>query len=322
MTSTTQKRCSRCGESKPLIDFSKSGVKHGKQRRNSWCKACFNRYHQTIRTTDPSAEKARQQKWRMKHRDRNKTIRRKKREAVLRHYGRGSLACLCCGEAGLEFLAIDHIHGGGGKHRRETGLVGHNLVEWLIRNGLPSGYRALCHNCNMARGLYGACPHEQRRQWPSDVFVHHLAWVDPDVSLGSGTQVWQFSTIRSGAVLGPHCAVGAAAFVGVNAKLGECVRLQHAAHVTDHAVVGDRVFWGNAAHSGNDRHPVVNNPGFKREPPIVEDDVSIGTGAVLLPGVRLGRGCVVGAGAVVTKDVPPYMTCVGNPARVITKRGA
>lgn len=80
------------------------------------------------------------------------------RAAILDHYGR---ACACCGEAHTEFLALDHINGGGNEHRATTGTRGGSaFYRWIAKNGFPDGYRILCHNCNMARGLYGYCPHE------------------------------------------------------------------------------------------------------------------------------------------------------------------
>lgn len=84
-------------------------------------------------------------------------IRQAARLAVLTYYSGGTPRCACCGEARLEFLSIDHIHGGGKKHIQE---IGFNLVRWLKANGLPDGYRVLCHNCNFALGHYGYCPHE------------------------------------------------------------------------------------------------------------------------------------------------------------------
>jgi UDP-2-acetamido-3-amino-2,3-dideoxy-glucuronate N-acetyltransferase len=153
------------------------------------------------------------------------------------------------------------------------------------------------------------------------VVVHPKAHLGDAVVLGAGTKIWQFASIMSGARLGAQCAAGPCSFVGINARLGNAVRIQHAAHLTDHIVVGDRVFVGNGVMTTNDRHPIVNNPGFRREPPVIEDDVSIGAGAVILAGVRLGQGCVIGAGAVVTKSVPPFETWVGNPARRLVRTG-
>jgi hypothetical protein len=81
----------------------------------------------------------------------------KLRVEVLRHYGQ---ACSCCGESTQEFLCIDHIKGGGGKHRNEIGS-GYCFYLWLRSSGYPDGYRVLCHNCNMAIGFYGYCPHDK-----------------------------------------------------------------------------------------------------------------------------------------------------------------
>ena len=83
-----------------------------------------------------------------------------RRERVIEHYGG---RCACCGESRFEFLAIDHINGGGDKHRLEVGR-GSLMVAWIIRQGFPDGFQLLCHNCNQAKGYYGACPHERERE--------------------------------------------------------------------------------------------------------------------------------------------------------------
>jgi acetyltransferase-like isoleucine patch superfamily enzyme len=75
------------------------------------------------------------------------------------------------------------------------------------------------------------------------------------------------------------------------------------------------VFVGPSVICTDDKYPRVNNPNYQAAPPVIEDDVNIGAGAVILPGIRLGAGCTIGAGAVVTKDVPAGETWVGVPAR-------
>lgn len=86
--------------------------------------------------------------------------RRRLRKEALDHYGG---ACSCCEETAFEFLAIDHIDGGGNKHRKEVsnGNGGYAFYLFLRREGWPEGFRVLCHNCNQAIGLYGHCPHQR-----------------------------------------------------------------------------------------------------------------------------------------------------------------
>jgi len=83
------------------------------------------------------------------------------RKIVLEHYSGGVPECACCGEIFIEFLSIDHIHGGGTRHRREVINGKYNsLYLWLLDKGLPEGYRVLCMNCNVSLGHYGYCPHQ------------------------------------------------------------------------------------------------------------------------------------------------------------------
>ena len=83
----------------------------------------------------------------------NKTARAKFRSLVLQAYGGNNPSCACCGIGHQEFLSIDHIHGGGAKHRKAVG----NVYEFLVKSNFPNGFRLLCHSCNMALGLYGKC---------------------------------------------------------------------------------------------------------------------------------------------------------------------
>jgi hypothetical protein len=77
----------------------------------------------------------------------------------IKHYSNGTMSCACCGENHYEFLAIDHINGGGDSMRKELGHG--NIGRVLKARGFPLGYRILCHNCNMAIGFYGYCPHQK-----------------------------------------------------------------------------------------------------------------------------------------------------------------
>jgi len=86
---------------------------------------------------------------------------REQKNRILIHYGGNPPKCACCGEDKIEFLSIDHINGGGRKHRKEIGKSGMPFYRWLIKNNFPNGYRVLCHNCNLSLGFYGYCPHNK-----------------------------------------------------------------------------------------------------------------------------------------------------------------
>lgn len=89
---------------------------------------------------------------------RGKTRRQKERIQIMKFYGGDVPCCKCCGEHITEFLCIDHINGGGGIQRKKLGNAG--IYRWIIRNRYPKGFQILCHNCNLAKGFYGVCPHE------------------------------------------------------------------------------------------------------------------------------------------------------------------
>jgi|SRR5579859_4614183 len=101
--------------------------------------------------------------WKKRNKDRyNKAVQRRSRHVrmeVMLAYGDH---CVCCGEWRYEFLAFDHVDGGGYKHRQEVPAI-RAMAPWLKRNDLPEGFRILCHNCNAAHGFYGYCPHEEER---------------------------------------------------------------------------------------------------------------------------------------------------------------
>ena len=84
---------------------------------------------------------------------------RRRRKIILQFYGGNPPKCKCCGESIIQFLCIDHINGGGSKHRKEMGQSGSNLYRWIVKNDFPKGFQVLCNNCNMAKGFYGECPH-------------------------------------------------------------------------------------------------------------------------------------------------------------------
>lgn len=151
--------------------------------------------------------------------------------------------------------------------------------------------------------------------WSNNPTFYGSVVVSTTAKFGVECVIWQFATVCEGAVLGNHVVIGSCAWVGKRASLGNDVRIQHGAFVVNDAKVGNRVFIGPNVTFTDDKYPMVNNAQYEAAPPIVEDDVSIGAGAVICPGVTLGRGACIGAGAVVTHNVDPFTTVVGIPAR-------
>jgi hypothetical protein len=148
--------------------ISKNPEKH-KERQREWARnnpeKCRERVRKWIRA---NPEKDRQHT--LKY---NRAIKLE----VLAHYSNGVPECSCCGESRIEFLSIDHVNGGGNKHRKEIGKV--HFYAWLKRNNFPLGYRVLCFNCNMAFGLFGYCPHEIEKKIVEG--VKHASFIPSDL---------------------------------------------------------------------------------------------------------------------------------------------
>lgn len=134
------------------------------------------------------------------------------------------------------------------------------------------------------------------------------------MKVGAGTKIWHpDKSVLLECLIGERCTIHAPVWIGSNVVVGDDCKIQAFAFLPDGVILGDRVFIGPHVCFTNDKHP----PSKEWLKTLVADEVSIGANATILPGISIGRGAVVGAGAVVTKDVPPWSTVVGNPARVV-----
>ncbi len=149
-----------------------------------------------------------------------------------------------------------------------------------------------------------------------DYFVHETAVVDDGCTIGKGTKIWHFSHIMSGSRIGNDCNIGQNVVVSPEVVLGNNVKVQNNVSIYTGVVCGDDVFLGPSCvftNVINPRSAVNRKDSFLKT--MVGEGASIGANATIVCGNNIGKYAFVGAGAVVTKDVPPYALVVGNPAR-------
>lgn len=147
-----------------------------------------------------------------------------------------------------------------------------------------------------------------------NAFIHPSALVDAS-KIGTGTRIWQFVVVLAGAVIGEETNICSHVFVESDVVIGDRVTIKAGVQLWDGITIEDGVFVGPNVTFINDRHPRSGNRGFVLERTILRQGCSIGGGACILPGIEIGEGAMVGAGAVVTKNVAANMTVIGNPAR-------
>ncbi len=160
----------------------------------------------------------------------------------------------------------------------------------------------------------------------ADAFLHPTALVESE-QVGADTRIWAFAHVLAGARIGTRCNLGDHVFVECDAVIGDNVTVKNNVCVWDGVTLEDDVFVGPNVAFTNDRfprsarmpgaHQRYRDPSQWRVETVVERGASIGANATILPGVRIGRYSLVGAGAVVAEDVEPFALVVGSPARRI-----
>ncbi|MFC2023127.1 acyltransferase [Chloroflexota bacterium] len=159
----------------------------------------------------------------------------------------------------------------------------------------------------------------------SKVRIHSAAIVSPYAEIGAGTCIWHHAQVREGARLGSGCIVGKGVYIDFDVEIGDNVKIQNYALVYHGATIEDGVFLGPHACLTNDKLPRAITPAgvlkgaddWQPNRILVRYGASVGAGAIVLPGVVIGRFAMVGAGAVVTGDVADFGLVVGQPARLV-----
>ncbi len=156
------------------------------------------------------------------------------------------------------------------------------------------------------------------------IYIHSTAEVSPKARLGDGVSIWNQSQVREGAMIGCNCILSKDVYIDAGVQIGDNVKIQNGVSVYHGVTLEDGVFCGPHCVFTNDQHPRAIKPDgtlkgsqdWTLSQTLVKTGASIGAGAVIVCGVTIGRWAMVGAGAVVTHNVPDHGLVYGNPARL------
>jgi UDP-2-acetamido-3-amino-2,3-dideoxy-glucuronate N-acetyltransferase len=151
-------------------------------------------------------------------------------------------------------------------------------------------------------------------------YVNEHAVVDDNVEIGEGTKVWHFSHVQSGSKIGKKCVLGQNVNIGNNVTIGDYCKIQNNVSIYEGVTLEDYVFCGPSMVFTNILNPRCKYPQVGSQyyiKTLVKEGASLGANSTVVCGNTIGRSAIVGAGAVVTKDVPDFALVIGTPARII-----
>jgi len=151
----------------------------------------------------------------------------------------------------------------------------------------------------------------------NEPFIHRTAEVSPEAKIGSGTKIWINAQVRENAHIGTNCNVSKDVYIDKNVIIGNNCKIQNSVSIYDGVKIEDDVFIGPNVTFTNDKYPRAFSGDWKIIPTLIKKGASLCTNATVVCGIEVGEYSMVGAGAVVTKDVPPFALMVGNPAKQI-----
>lgn len=154
----------------------------------------------------------------------------------------------------------------------------------------------------------------------TDYYIHESVYIDSDVRIGKGTKIWHFSHIQTGASIGDNCVLGQNVNVGNNVLIGDHCKIQNNVSIYEGVVLEDYVFCGPSMVFTNVLNPRCKYPqrgSVHYAETRVGEGASFGANCTIVCGNNIGRHAFVGAGAVVTRNVPDFALVVGNPARIV-----
>ena len=146
-------------------------------------------------------------------------------------------------------------------------------------------------------------------------FKHDTALVESR-NVGSGTRIWAYTHVMDGAVIGDNCNICDHCFIESGAVIGNNVTIKNGVSVWDKVTIEDGAFVGPNATLTNDLWPRSRNQNWQAKETLIGKGATIGANATILCGIRIGSFAMIGAGSVLTRDLPDYALCYGNPARI------
>ena len=149
----------------------------------------------------------------------------------------------------------------------------------------------------------------------NNVFIHETAYIDENVIIGNGSKIWHFSHVLHSCKIGENCSLGQNVVTGPNVEIGDNVKIQNNVSVYEGVILEEGVFCGPSCvftNVINPRSEIVRKSEYKKT--IVRKGATLGANCTVICGITIGKFAFIGAGAVVTKDVPSYALMVGVPA--------
>jgi acetyltransferase-like isoleucine patch superfamily enzyme len=146
-------------------------------------------------------------------------------------------------------------------------------------------------------------------------FVHETAHIADSAKIGDETKIWINVQVRENAKIGQACIISKDAYIDHDVRIGDRVKIQNGVSVYHGVTIEDEVFVGPYVAFTNDYFPRAQNPDWEVSPTLIKKGASLGANSTIICGHTVGEYAMVGAGSVVTKDVPPYALVAGNPAK-------
>jgi UDP-2-acetamido-3-amino-2,3-dideoxy-glucuronate N-acetyltransferase len=140
--------------------------------------------------------------------------------------------------------------------------------------------------------------------------------IDPTASVGENSVIWSHCRILANVVIGKNVSIGGGTEIGKGSVIGDGTRISTQCFLPSNSIIGKGCFLAPGVKCADDLHPRANNSHYEAKPPVIDDGASVGMNSTLLPGVHVGVGAMIGAGSVVTRDVPAHEHVRGEPARV------